>query len=126
MRQAVDVQADDEANERGLVVAGFRRHFDVRLADGRVVSCLVRGRNASVACGDEVSVLLGSDREGVIVSVAPRDNLFFRSDAHREKLLAANVSQLVAVIAPDPPFDDELVNRWIVSAESNGCRTIIV
>ena len=50
----------------------------------------------------------------------------FRSDAHREKLLAANVTQVLGIVAPDPPYDDELVHRWIVAAESNHCRFALI
>ena len=28
--------------------------------------------------------------------------------------------------APDPPYDDELVHRWIVAAESNHCRFALI
>ena len=30
------------------------------------------------------------------------------------------------MVAPDPPFDDELVHRWIVAAESSACRFVLI
>ena len=110
----------------GLVTAGYRRHFRVHLDDGRDATCVLLGRSMAVACGDRVQVEMSNDNEGVIAAVEPRESLFFRSDMNRQKLIAANVTQLVAVIAPDPPFDDELVHRWLVAAESNRCRAVIV
>jgi ribosome biogenesis GTPase len=52
--------------------------------------------------------------------------LCYRSDAHREKLIAANVTQILGIVAPDPPYDDELVHRWTIAAESSGCRFVVV
>jgi ribosome biogenesis GTPase len=110
----------------GLITAAHRRHYAVRLDDGRTISCIARGRGQSIACGDRVEVVSSGEDEGVIESVEPRTTLFFRSDAHREKLLAANVTQVLGIVAPDPPYDDELVHRWIVAAESNGCRFVLI
>jgi ribosome biogenesis GTPase len=114
------------ATETGLVTAAWRRHYAVRLDGGRTIRCVLLGRRLPVACGDRVRVALGADGEGAINAVEPRHTLFFRSDAHREKLLAANVTQVLGIVAPDPPYDDELVQRWIIAAESNGCAFILI
>jgi len=106
----------------GLVTAAWRRHFAVRLDDGSTINCVLRGRSLAVACGDRVRVTTAAGGEGAIEALEPRGTLLFRSDAHRQKLLAANVTQVLGIVAPMPPYDDELVQRWIVAAESNGCR----
>ena len=53
-------------------------------------------------------------------------NLVYRSDAFKEKLLAANVTQVAAVVAPDVALDDELLNRWMIAAEAAHCRFVIL
>jgi len=106
----------------GLVTGTHRRHYSVRLDNGRNISCLLLGRSLEIACGDRVSLQLARADEGVIDSVTPRTTLFFRSDLNRQRLIAANVTQVLGMVAPFPPYDDELVHRWIVAAESNGCR----
>src|SRR5207244_9280992 len=93
---------------------------------GATIRCVLRGRHLAVACGDNVRVALGAEGEGAIHAILPRGTLLFRSDAHREKLLAANVTQVLGIVAPDPPYDDELVQRWIVAAESNGCAFALI
>ena len=118
--------ADAPHTVSGLVTAAWRRHYAVRLADGRTIKCLLRGRGLGIACGDRVSVAPTADGEGAIHAILPRGTLLFRSDAHREKLLAANVTQVLGIVAPDPPYDDELVQRWIVAAESNGCAFALI
>ena len=104
----------------GLVVAAQRRHFEVEAADGTREACIVKGRSMRIAVGDRVDV----DR-GVITAVAPRTNLVYRSDAFKEKLVAANVTQIVAVVAPDAALDEELLHRWAIAAEIAGCRFVI-
>ena len=114
------------ATATGLVTAAWRRHYAVRLEGGETIRCVLRGRHLAVACGDSVRVALGADGEGAINAVEPRRTLLFRSDAHREKLIAANVTQILGIVAPDPPYDDELVQRWIVAAESNDCAFALI
>ena len=110
----------------GLVTAAHRRHYAVALDNGRALSCVLRGRALTVACGDQVRVEQSAHGDGVIDEVLPRTTLLYRSDAHREKLIAANVTQVVGIVAPDPPYDDELVSRWTIAAESNGCRFALI
>lgn len=108
----------------GLVVATFRRHFAVQADDGSVIECVLKGRSLPVAVGDRVefSHVAGG---GAIESVAERSNLVYRSDAFKEKLLAANVTQIAGVTAPDLSLDMELVHRWMIAAESAGCRFVL-
>lgn len=114
------------AAEYGLVTAVWRRQCAVRLEEGRAASCVMRGRRLAVACGDRVRVSLEASDRGVIENVEARSSLFFRSDGHREKLIAANVTQVLGIVAPDPPYDDELVQRWTIAAESARCTFVLI
>ncbi len=109
---------------RGVVVAAFRRHFEVELPDGELLTCVLKGRVAQVAVGDCVDVTRVAGG-GAIDAIAPRTNLVYRSDAFKEKLLAANVSQIVGVVAPGLTLDEELINRWMIAAEAVGCRFVL-
>jgi ribosome biogenesis GTPase len=110
----------------GLVVAAHRRHYGVDLDDGGgMIECVLKGRTTTLACGDRVEVVREA-RGGVIVGVAPRRSLLYRSDAFNEKLIAANVTQVLGVVAPDVPVDEHLLNRWIVAAEAERCRFLLV
>jgi ribosome biogenesis GTPase / thiamine phosphate phosphatase len=108
----------------GLVVACRRRNFAVALAGGETVDCVLKGRDMALACGDRVRIALAASG-GVIESVAPRTSLFYRSDAFREKLIAANVTQVCGVVAPGLTLDEELIHRWIVAAEAQACRFVL-
>jgi ribosome biogenesis GTPase / thiamine phosphate phosphatase len=121
----VNATAPARATRReGLVVACRRRNFAVAFPDGSVVDCVLKGRGATLACGDQVRVANASGG-GVIESVAPRTSLFYRSDAFREKLIAANVTQVCGVVAPGLSLDEELIHRWTIAAEAQACRFVL-
>jgi len=110
--------------EEGLVTASRRRHYSVRLDGGEVVECVLKGRGTTLACGDRVRIARAAGG-GSIEEVLPRTTLFYRSDEFKEKLIAANVTQVVGVVAPDIAVDEELINRWIVGAEAQACRFVL-
>ena len=66
----------------GLVVASFRRHFNVRLENGEQIPCVLKGRSATLACGDRVRIARTAGG-GAIEAILPRTTLFFRSDAFK-------------------------------------------
>ena len=109
---------------RGLVVAAFRRHFEVELFDGELVVCVLKGRSTQIAVGDRVDITRVAGG-GAIQAMVPRTNLVHRSDAFRQKLVAANVSQIVGVVAPGLSLDEELINRWMIAAYAVGCRFVL-
>ncbi len=116
--------AGADALHEGLVVSSHRRHFMVRQDSGETVECVLKGRSATLACGDRVRVARDGDG-GAIEAVLPRTTLFYRSDAYKEKLLAANVTQVVGVVAPGLALDLELVDRWSVAAEAERTRFVV-
>ena len=109
----------------GTVLAAHRRHFRVRLDEGVTLDCVLKGRSAALACGDRVEVARVAGG-GAIERVLPRATLINRSDAFKEKLIAANATQLIGVVAPDLPVDLELVDRWTVAAEAERCAFLLV
>lgn len=111
--------------QQGLVIETQRRHSVVQLEDGRKISCISKGRLLQMACGDLVKVSITNEREGVIESVLERQSLFYRADAYKEKLVAANVTQVACIIAPLPAYSDELLNRWLVCAEASNVKAVI-
>ena len=120
--------------EAGQIIAAFGRQYLVRLADGSEITCLTRGKKSEVACGDEVeikrtadaSIENGTGAQGVIERIAPRRSLLHRSDAFREKLIAANVTQIIIVVAAEPSFSDELLARCLIAAFDQQLVVLIV
>ena len=108
-------------------MAAHGRHYAVRLdSDGQLLHCYARGKRSQVACGDRVGVDITAQGQGIICQVAARGALLYRSDAFKQKLIAANVSQVLVVVATEPGFNAELISRCLVAAESQNLRTAIV
>ncbi|MBL8429325.1 MAG: ribosome small subunit-dependent GTPase A [Dechloromonas sp.] len=110
----------------GRVIAAHGRQYVVELADGSRLPCFPRGKKSDIACGDRVDIKQTSEDQGVIEAIQPRSSLLYRSNEIRQKLIAANVDQLVIVVATEPAFSDELIARALVAAESEGISPLIV
>ena len=110
----------------GRVVAAHGRQYVVELADGLILPCFPRGKKSDVACGDRVDIQRTSDDQGVIDAIQPRTSLLYRSNEIKQKLIAANVDQLVIVVATEPAFSDELITRALIAAESEEIKVLIV
>jgi ribosome biogenesis GTPase len=108
----------------GLVVETQRRHFLVEI-DGLTHRCIARGRDHSIACGDQVAVEFTRSAEPVITQVDARASVFYRADEFKQKVVAANVTQVVCVIASDPPYAPILLDRWLVAAHAAHVRAVI-
>ena len=106
----------------------------MRLDNGDEISCLTRGKKSEAACGDLVEIKLtavastenATGAQGVIERIMPRRSLLYRSDAFREKLIAANVTQIIVVVASEPSFNDELLARCLVAAFDQKLDALIV
>lgn len=114
---------------QGTVIAAHGRQYLVELAgeqaDGRTLLCFPRGKS-EIACGDHVVLQRSGDGQGVIDSIAPRTTLLYRSNEFKQKLIAANVTQIVIVVATEPSFSGRLISRCIVAAESQDIKVLIV
>ena len=86
----------------------------------------MRGKKGGAACGDQVEIKLTTSGQGVIEAILPRSALLYRSDAYREKLIAANITQVVIVVAAVPSFSEELINRCLAAAEDQRIKGLIV
>lgn len=112
---------------QGRVVAAYGKRYKVELADTKHrISCVTRGKKTDVACGDNVIVKLTDKREGVIEDIVPRTTLLYRSNAFKSKTLAANVTQIIIVLATQPSFYEALLNRCLIAAEAAGIKALIV
>ena len=107
-------------------MAAFSRQYLVELADGELLSCLTHGKKSSAACGDQVEIQRTAKDQAVIEKISPRRTLLYRSDAFRQKLIAANVTQIIVVVAAEPSFSDELLARCLIAAHDQKLATLIV
>lgn len=110
--------------EPGLVVAGHGRHVWVETPDGRRLICHPRGKKSQTVVGDQVLWQATQD-EGTIEKVLPRRNLFYRQDEIRTKMFAANLDQVLILIAAEPEFSESQLSRALIAAEAEKIRPVI-
>ena len=110
--------------QNGLVVAGFGRHVLVEIDSGERIICHPRGKKNTAVVGDRIQWLATQD-EGTIEKLEPRKNLFYRQDEIRTKSFAANLDQLLILIAAEPEFSESQLSRALIAAEAEHITPII-
>lgn len=133
--QRRDAQAesllDDNAlgpEQAGLVITHFGTQVEVEAVDGsgRRQRCHLRANLGDLVTGDQVVWREGS-QGAVIVAVLPRESLLSRPDTRgRLKPVAANIDRIVIVIAPTPLPHANLIDRYLVAAETVGIEPMIL
>jgi len=127
-----------EPSPEALVVRVDARQCEVRLAEGRQVPALLRGRlfedrerdRHPVAVGDRVR-LSEEDDNWAIDEVLPRRNAFARrvagEDYDLRQVLATNVDQVVAVNSLGlPPFSSIVADRILATCSFAGIPAVLV
>lgn len=107
------------ALDQGLVVATHGRQAMVETPEGQRVLCHTRGKKSELVVGDRVRWLPVPDG-GVIEHLEPRRNLLFRQDEWRTKSFAANLDQLLVLVAPEPVFSESQLTRALIAAAEAG------
>ena len=108
----------------GLVVAGFGRHVLVETESGERLICHPRGKKSQAVVGDRIRWLPSQD-EGTIEKIEERNNLFYRQDEMRTKSFAANLDQVLILIAAEPEFSESQLTRALIAAEAERITPII-
>lgn len=112
------------ALDLGLVVAAHGRHVVVETPDGRRVHCHPRGKKSELVVGDRVRWMPTGDG-GVIEHLEPRRNLLFRQDEWRTKSFAANLDQLLVLVAGEPVFSESQLARALIAARAADIPALI-
>ena len=126
MTDTTSTQTKFIAPLQGTVVAAYGKRYQIELPDKKRISCVTRGKKTDLACGDRVNLQLTDKHEGVIDSTLPRKTLLYRSNAYKSKMLAANVTQIIIVLATQPSFYEALLNRCLIAAEAAHIKPLIV
>lgn len=105
-------------------MAGHGRHVLVETPDGRRLICHPRGKKSQTVVGDQVLWQATQD-EGTIEKVLERRNLFYRQDEIRTKMFAANLDQVLVLIAAEPVFSESQLSRALIAAEAEKIKPII-
>jgi ribosome biogenesis GTPase len=111
----------------GLVVMNSGKKAVVRFEDNSLHSCHQRANLANVVAGDQVMVWQDENDNAVIESLLPRKSLLSRPGFRGViKPVAANIDQLLVVIAPAPGIDLDLLDRSLCYCEWQGLDAVII
>ena len=119
----VTVETESEA----LVLVSYGSHGVVLLPDGERKRCKFRRKVGRPFCGDRVLVARADDASLVVESILPRRNYFVRADERqRQHVIAANLDQVLIVVAARPLPSRDLMERYLVAVHSLGIEPVIV
>jgi ribosome biogenesis GTPase len=115
-------------SETGCVVESYGRRVVVSRAAGARVRCKLRGRRLEVVVGDNVSI--APDPAGddwMVTGRLARRNVLSRSDSRGlDESIAANLDQLAVVVAPLPPSDPYIADRYLAGGAYAGIVPLVV
>lgn len=111
-----------------IVVENFGRRAVIQDVSGQRLPAVVFGKRLEIVCGDRVRIERNDASDELqIVEVEPRKTLFTRTDSRgRVEGLAANVTLLAVVFAPEPTPDLFIVDRYLAGAAYAGLRTLVI
>ena len=124
----------------GLVYKSTGSWYKVRMKDGNLLDCRVRGKlklsklntTNPVAVGDIVMVTLDEQHEGtgIIGNILPRTNFVIRKSVHKTEhghLLAANIDQAVMMATLNHPKTSfGFIDRFIVSTDAYRIPSVLL
>lgn len=113
-------------SQKAQIIASYGRRYIVRTESHQALQAITRSKRTDFACGDWVEIQVLNDEQAVIEHILPRRSLLFRQDAYKSKLIAANVTQLVIVLAAVPSPSEALLQRALIAAEAAEIRAVIV
>jgi ribosome biogenesis GTPase / thiamine phosphate phosphatase len=114
--------------QQALVLVSHGASARVRLASGEETLARISRRGLQCVCGDEVICSSdGQHSQWELREINARRSALYRSNARgRAELVAANLTLLVVVVAPLPPPDLFLVDRYLAAAASGGISSLLL
>jgi ribosome biogenesis GTPase len=114
-------------NHEALVLVSYGNRGVIEFTDGTQSDCLYRRSVGRPYCGDRVVVECVDGQSTVVTEILTRSNEFARANARQQKqVIAANLDQVLIVIAAAPEPSTDLVERYLVAVHSLGIRPVIV
>lgn len=124
---ASDPSTEDLADSQsGTVITHYGSQADIEAENGNIYRCHLRANLGSIVTGDKVT-WRAEQPKGVVVAIHPRHSELCRPD-NQGKLrpVAANIDRIVLVIASKPEPHANLIDRYLVAAETQGIKTLLV
>lgn len=129
-----EATADDGGlgpEQQGRVIAHYGGQVEVEAAaplpdQPATLRCHLRANLDGLVTGDQV-IFRSGEPTGVVVARLPRLSLLERPDARgAPRAVAANIDQVVIVIAPHPQPHANLIDRYLVASEAMDAAALLL
>ena len=111
----------------GLVIKRFSRHAQIENDAGLRILCSIRPTLDTLVAGDRVIWQSEGPHQGVVVSRYPRQSVLGRPDKQGKlRPVAANITQVLIVVAPKPDISWVLLDSYLVMTEYLNLHACIV
>lgn len=111
----------------GLVITRYSRHVQIEDTQGKLIRCSIRPNLETLVAGDRIIWQNEGNNQGVVVSIYPRTSILAKpTSATLAKPVAANITQLIIVIAPKPEISWPLLDSYLVMAETLHLKAVIL
>lgn len=126
-KKVQQVQHPTTKEQEGLVVAHYGTYVDIEDHAGNIYRCNIRQNLGTVVPGDKVVWHSVTENTGVLSAVLPRKTVLSRP-GHRGhiKPIAANVDQVIIVIAPEPKPAASLIDSYLVAIQVLGLSAMLL
>lgn len=116
-----------ETWSEALVLVSYGSQGVLLLPGGERKRCKFRRSVGRPFCGDQVLVGRADDESLVVESILTRKNYFVRADdRQRQHIIAANLDQVLIVVAATPLPSRDLMERYLLAVHSLGIEPVIV
>lgn len=124
--------------EKGLVIKSTGSWYSVKLNNGKIVPCRIKGKfrlkgietTNPVTVGDFVSIEMQEDEQGMIVDIGTRKNYIIRKSVNLSKkahIIASNIDLAFLVVTVNYPKTYlNFIDRFLVTAEAYHIPTTLV
>lgn len=117
-----EIEIDGDDAKTGQVITRYGQRLLVESESGELFQCTGRRNIELSVAGDQVIFQATDNNEGIVTALLERENLLRRS----QKIIAANIDELWLVVAVEPHYQFELIDRYLVVAENAGLPINIV
>ena len=111
----VESKLHDNDEYPGIVITRYGQRQLIEAENGDLFQSVSRQNIGFSVAGDRVLFQKTKHDEAIVTAIYPRDTELKRQD----KIIAANIDQLWLVVAIEPHYEYELIDRYLIMAENS-------
>ncbi len=133
-KRTVEITAKEDLSafgveQEGVIIAQYGAQMDVEnpSCKGELHRCYSRQNLPALVTGDRVLWRKNKDNTGIVVARKKRKSELCRPDNYGNlRPVAANIDCIFIVVAPVPTLHSNLIDRYLVAAETVGVEPVIL